>query len=86
MAGECQARSWLASSDGPILGVPIIPRNLCLLPNVFSTHEDLLPILKVFNHLLALVRSVDAAKVEAFRQARDYEALELYILEHLMAR
>ena len=42
--------------------------------------------LKVFNHLLALVRSVDAAKVEALRQARDYEALELYILEHLMAR
>lgn len=42
--------------------------------------------LKLFNHLLSLVRSVDAAKVEAFRQARDYEGLELYILEHLLRR
>jgi xylose isomerase len=40
--------------------------------------------LKMFNHLLKAARSVDNAKVEAFRQARDYEGLELYILEHLM--
>ena len=40
--------------------------------------------LKMFNHLLAAAREVDRAKVEAFRQARDYEGLELYILEHLM--
>jgi xylose isomerase len=41
--------------------------------------------LAMFNHLLALVRAVDSAKVEAFRAARDYEGLELYILEHLLA-
>ena len=40
--------------------------------------------LKMFNHLLTAAREVDRAKVEAFRQARDYEGLELYILEHLM--
>jgi len=40
--------------------------------------------LKMFHHLLKAVRAVDNAKVEAFRQARDYEGLELYILEHLM--
>ena len=40
--------------------------------------------LKMFNHLLKAARAVDDAKIEAFRQARDYEGLELYILEHLM--
>ena len=40
--------------------------------------------LAMFNRLLAAVRSVDDKKVEALRDARDYEALELYILEHLM--
>jgi xylose isomerase len=42
--------------------------------------------LRMFGHLLKLVRSVDTAKVESLRQARDYEALELYILEHLLGR
>lgn len=42
--------------------------------------------LKMFEHLVDLVRSVDEAQVEAFRQARDYEGLELYILEHLLGR
>ncbi|HJT36244.1 MAG TPA: TIM barrel protein [Pirellulales bacterium] len=42
--------------------------------------------LRVFQHLLKLVRSVDAKKVEAFRNARDYEGLELYIMEHLLGR
>jgi len=40
--------------------------------------------LKMFNHLLAAARAVDEAKVEALRNARDYEALDLYILEHLI--
>ncbi|HUY32073.1 MAG TPA: TIM barrel protein [Pirellulales bacterium] len=40
--------------------------------------------LKMFHHLLGAVHSVDSQKIEAFRQARDYEGLELYILEHLM--
>jgi len=39
----------------------------------------------MFNRLVALVRSVDAEQVEAFRQARDYEGLERYILEHLLS-
>ena len=42
--------------------------------------------MKMFNHLLALVRSLDVAKVEALRQAGDYEELELLILEHLMGK
>jgi xylose isomerase len=37
----------------------------------------------MFLRLLELVRSVDAARVEAFRAERDYEGLEMYILEHL---
>ncbi len=40
----------------------------------------------MFHHLLALVRSVDTAKVEALRQAADYETLDLMILEHLMGK
>lgn len=40
--------------------------------------------LRTFNMLLDLVRSVDEEKVESFRQARDYEGLEMYILEHLL--
>jgi len=42
--------------------------------------------LRMFEHLLELVRSVDNDKVEALRQERDYERLELYILEHLMGK
>lgn len=42
--------------------------------------------LKMFDHLLSLVRSVDNEKVEAFRQARDYEGLELYVMEHLLGK
>lgn len=42
--------------------------------------------LKMFHHLLDLARSVDAAKVESFRDARDYEGLDLYIMEHLLGR
>jgi xylose isomerase len=41
---------------------------------------------KIFDHVLQLVRSVDAKKVEAFRAARDYEGLEIYIVEKLMGR
>jgi xylose isomerase len=40
----------------------------------------------VFEMLLELVRSVDAAQVEAFRAERDYEGLEMYILRHLLGK
>ncbi|HZZ70939.1 MAG TPA: TIM barrel protein [Pirellulales bacterium] len=40
--------------------------------------------LAMFHRLVELARSVDAKKVEAFRAERDYEGLELYILDHLM--
>ena len=40
--------------------------------------------LEFFNRLLALVRSVDEAQVEAFRQKCDYEGLERYIVNHLL--
>jgi xylose isomerase len=40
----------------------------------------------MFQHLLEVARSVDADKVESYRSERDYEGLELYILEKLMGR
>jgi xylose isomerase len=40
----------------------------------------------VFLRLLDVVRSVDAGRVERFRAARDYEGLEMYILEKLMGK
>lgn len=39
---------------------------------------------RIFHHLVAKVRSYDRAKEAAFRDARDYEGLECYVLEHLM--
>jgi xylose isomerase len=41
---------------------------------------------KMFMHMLDLARSVDEKKVEACRAERDYEGLEMYILEHLLGR
>jgi xylose isomerase len=41
---------------------------------------------EMFLRLLDVVRSVDDAKVEAFRVERDYEGLEMYILGKLMGR
>jgi xylose isomerase len=38
----------------------------------------------IFERMVQLVRTVDAAKVEAFRAQRDYEGLEMYIVEHLL--
>ena len=38
----------------------------------------------LFLHLLEKVRTLDKPLVQQFRDARDYEALELYILRHLM--
>jgi xylose isomerase len=42
--------------------------------------------LAVFKRLLDVVRSVDVGKVESFRAERDYEGLEMYILDTLMGR
>jgi xylose isomerase len=42
--------------------------------------------MEMFKRLLEVARSVDAAKVESFRAERDYEGLEMYILEKLMGR
>jgi hypothetical protein len=38
----------------------------------------------IFHRMVKLARSVDADKVEAYRAERDYEGLEMYILEHLL--
>jgi xylose isomerase len=40
----------------------------------------------IFERMVALARTVDAARVEAFRAERDYEGLEMYVLEHLLVR
>jgi xylose isomerase len=42
--------------------------------------------MRMFKKLLEVVRSVDADKIEAFRAERDYEGLEMYILETLMGQ
>lgn len=39
---------------------------------------------ELFLHLVEKVRSMDHNLVQQFRDARDYESLELYILKHLM--
>ena len=41
---------------------------------------------QMFLHLLEVARSVDAAKVEQYRAERNYEGLEMYILEKLMGK
>lgn len=41
---------------------------------------------RMFDLLVQVARSVDDAKIEAFRSARDYEGLELYILQTLMGK
>jgi xylose isomerase len=41
---------------------------------------------QVFQRLLDVVRRVDTETVESFRAERDYEGLEMYILEHLMGK
>jgi xylose isomerase len=41
---------------------------------------------QMFLRLLDVVRSVDVAKVESLRAERDYEALELYVMEKLMGK
>src|SRR6185437_14493794 len=40
----------------------------------------------LFLRLLEVARSVDAARVERFRAERDYEGLEMYVLDRLMGR
>src|SRR3954447_2451347 len=40
----------------------------------------------VFERLVALARSLDASRVEQYRASRDYEGLEMYILEKLMGK
>ncbi len=40
----------------------------------------------VFLHLVEVARSIDPARVEAYRAARNYEGLEMYVLEKLMGK
>jgi xylose isomerase len=41
---------------------------------------------RIFERMVDLARSVDAGKVESFRAARDYEGLEMYIVEMLLGK
>lgn len=41
---------------------------------------------RIFLHLVEIARSLDTALVEQLRAARDYEALELYIVEKLLGK
>ena len=42
--------------------------------------------LEMFNRLLEVSRSIDEAKIEAFISQRDYEALDLYIMKHILGK
>jgi len=42
--------------------------------------------LRFFRDICGIVATVNAGKVEAFRRARDYEALEAHIVRHLMGK
>jgi len=39
---------------------------------------------EIFLHLVDKVRAIDSALINQFRDARDYEAMELYLVKHLM--
>jgi hypothetical protein len=41
---------------------------------------------RIFERLVELARSVDAARIESFRASRDYEGLEMYIVEMLLGK
>lgn len=41
---------------------------------------------RIFLHLVEIARSLDTARVEQLRAARDYETLELYIVEKLLGK
>ena len=49
-------------------------------------YQHLINSKRIFEHLLAIARSLDNSKVEAFRATRDYEGLELYVVEKLMGK
>ncbi len=42
--------------------------------------------LEMFHRLLEVSRSIDETKTEAFISRRDYEALDLYIMKHIMGK
>lgn len=42
--------------------------------------------LEMFNRLLEVSRSIDEVKTESFISHRDYEALDLYIMKHIMGK
>lgn len=46
--------------------------------------EHLTGSLRMFHHLVDKARSYDLEKEKSFREARDYEGLELYVMEHLL--
>jgi xylose isomerase len=46
--------------------------------------EHLTNSMRIFHHMVEKVRSYDLEKERGFREARDYEGLELYVMEHLM--
>ena len=42
--------------------------------------------LEIFNHLLELSRSIDNSTIDSFIKERNYEALDLYIMKHLIGK
>lgn len=49
-------------------------------------YEHLINSRRIFENLLAVVRSIDDAEIEAFRAARDYEGLEMLVIGKLMGK
>jgi hypothetical protein len=40
----------------------------------------------MFKHLLEISRSIDEKQIEAYIDDRNYEALDLYIMKHIMGK
>ena len=49
-------------------------------------YEHLINSKRIFENLLAVARSIDDAEVEAFRAARNYEGLEMLVINKLMGK
>ena len=66
--------------------VVALPRGIDVKTKAADQTKHLVNSRAVFLHLVEVARAVDAAKVEAYRAERNYEGLEMYVMEKLMGK
>ena len=69
--------------NGEMIGFDV--KALRTTPND-KCYQHLISSKEIFENLLTVVRSIDDAQIEAYRTARDYEGLELFIINKLMGK